>query len=105
MPGWEGSDRRSRLPANWTSLRRKILRRDGGRCTHRDQYGERCAEPATEVDHIVAGDDHRESNLRSLCEWHHQRKSSQEGAAGRAATWRRNNRKFRRSDPHPGLIA
>ncbi|WSR65857.1 HNH endonuclease [Streptomyces sp. NBC_01198] len=104
MPQWAGSDRRDRLPANWPQIRHRVLRRDGGRCTERNDYGVRCAELATDVDHIKAGDDHSLSNLRSLCEWHHDRKSGAEGAAARAANWRRNNRKFRRTESHPGLL-
>jgi hypothetical protein len=41
------------LPADWPRIRARVLRRDGNRCTHRDQYGERCEELATDVDHIV----------------------------------------------------
>jgi len=26
--GWEGSDRKSRLPSNWATIRRKVLDRD-----------------------------------------------------------------------------
>lgn len=104
MPQWAGSDRRERLPANWSSIRRRIFRRDGNRCTHRDEAGERCAEPATDVDHIFRGDNHQDSNLTSLCDWHHQRKSSKEGAEAKAAQWRKNNRKFRRTESHPGLL-
>jgi 5-methylcytosine-specific restriction protein A len=104
MPNWSGSDRRQRLPANWAQIRRRILRRDEGRCTERDQYGKRCEEAATEVDHIIAGDNHDEANLRSLCSWHHARKSGQEGAAAKAAIRRRHDRKFRRTEGHPGLL-
>ena len=103
MAQWEGSTRRERLPANWAVIRKRILRRDSDRCTHRHE-GLRCDEPATEVDHIRPGDDHSDTNLRSLCEWHHQKKSSSEGGAARAAVYRRNNNKFRRSEPHPGLL-
>lgn len=104
MPQWAGSDRRSRLPANWASIRSRVLRRDGSQCTAVSHDGVRCAEPATDVDHIVAGDDHREANLRSLCGWHHQRKSSAEGAAALARKRRANDRKFRRTEDHPGLL-
>ena len=103
MGQWQGSDRRARLPANWTAIRKHIFRRDGYRCTWRHE-GVRCEEPATDVDHIRPGDDHSDANLRSLCDWHHQKKSSREGGAARAVVWQRNNRKFRRSEPHPGLL-
>lgn len=103
MP-WSTSDRRGRLPDNWPQLRSRILQRDGYRCTARDQYGARCAEAATDVDHISPGDDHREANLQSLCGWHHRVKSSREGAAASAAVRRRHMRRFRRTEEHPGLL-
>ncbi|AFV51322.1 hypothetical protein FDG66_gp02 [Streptomyces phage phiCAM] len=43
-------------------------------------------------------------NLRALCSWHHGQKSGAEGAAAKAANWRRQNQKFRRSEDHPGLL-
>ncbi|AWY07567.1 HNH endonuclease [Streptomyces phage Yosif] len=101
---WSSSDRRGRLPADWDKIRRRVLARDGHRCTHRDDYGTRCPEPATDVDHIKAGDDHSMSNLRALCSWHHARKSSGEGAAAKARARRRQDKKFRRDEDHPGLI-
>lgn len=104
VPGWSGSDRRDRLPSNWSQLRKKRLKLDGYRCTHHDVYGVRCAEPASEVDHKVRGDDHQLSNLRSLCDYHHQKKSSREGAEARAAVRRRHEKKFRRTEAHPGSL-
>ena len=103
MAQWRGSDRRERLPDNWPMIRRRILIRDGYRCTWRHE-GVRCAELATDVDHIVHGDDHGDGNLRALCDWHHQKKSSSEGGAARVAARRRINQRFRRSEPHPGLL-
>ncbi|AKY03312.1 HNH endonuclease [Streptomyces phage Aaronocolus] len=103
MAGWSGSDRRERLPSNWQQIRRRILRRDGNRCTWVEYHGARCEELATEVDHIVAGDNHDDSNLRSLCTWHHARKSASEGAAASAAKRRRIEKRFRRTEDHPGL--
>ena len=104
MPRWEGSDRRSRLPKDWSKIRLRVLRRDGGQCTALTQAGERCDSSATDVDHIVAGDDHRLSNLRSLCAWHHKQKSSREGAAAQAAKRRAIQKKFQRGEQHPGLL-
>ena len=80
--GWETSDRRSRLPADWRRLRRLILERDEHRCTWTDN-GQRCRQPATDVDHVNRGDDHTPANLRSLCSHHHARKSSSEGNRAR----------------------
>lgn len=103
MANWAGSTRKSRLPADWPNRRRRILKRDGGRCTAiRIDTGQRCGELATDVDHIVPdfeGGGDEDSNLASLCEWHHDRKSSAEG--GRAAAARRKAAKKRR---HPGLL-
>ncbi|KOG26808.1 HNH endonuclease [Streptomyces viridochromogenes] len=104
MPNWSSSDRRERLPADWPKIRLRVLRRDGHRCTARDQYGERCEELATDVDHIVPGDDHRETNLRALCGFHHQAKSSREGALALAAQRRRIGKRFKRTEAHPGLL-
>jgi hypothetical protein len=56
------------------------------------------------VDHIRPGDDHSLSNLRSLCSYHHRIKSSQEGAAAKAAKQRAMNKRFRRDEQHPGLL-
>lgn len=102
--GWRGSDRRQRLPDDWPKRRRRILKRDGYRCTHRDDYGDRCVEPATDVDHIRPGDNHADSNLASLCGYHHRKKSSGEGGAARAIARRVNARKFSRVEDHPGLL-
>jgi hypothetical protein len=56
------------------------------------------------VDHIKPGDDHSESNLRSLCSWHHGKKSGAEGGTAARKNWRRQDRKFRRTEDHPGLL-
>ena len=104
MASWAGSDRRSRLPADWPTIRKRILRRDGHRCTARMDDGRRCKAQATEVDHIRRGDDHRDSNLRSLCSWHHGKKSAQEGAQASWAKKRRIEQKFNREERHPGLL-
>lgn len=104
MAGWKGSTRRDRLPADWPKIRSRVLKRDGKRCTHTDDDGERCPDIASDVDHIVPGDDHREANLRSLCEWHHLKKSGREGGNALAAKRRQNASKFKRVEKHPGLI-
>lgn len=104
MPGWEGSDRRLRLPPNWETIRLRVLRRDGYRCRAKNAYGERCNEHAVDVDHINGDDDHRDEALQSLCEWHHDKKSGAEGARARAAAIRRAGKKYRRTEGHPGLL-
>jgi 5-methylcytosine-specific restriction endonuclease McrA len=104
VSGWQNSDRRDRLPPDWFKIRARVLRRDGHTCTHRDDYGIRCADLATDVDHIKPGDDHSMENLRALCSWHHNKKSGAEGGAASQANRRRQNRKFRRTEDHPGLL-
>jgi hypothetical protein len=76
------SERRTQLPGNWRQLRVQALERDGYRCTW-TRGGRRCEERATDVDHIKPGNDHRLSNLQSLCHPHHQRKTVLEAAAAR----------------------
>ena len=99
MSGWAGSNRAARLPKDWPAIRRAVLRRDHGRCTWLD-HGQPCGRPATDIDHIIPGDDHRLANLRSLCRTHHQAKSSAEGHAARYRNPRR-----RPAEPHPGLLS
>lgn len=82
--GWQGSDRRDRLPPDWPAIRERVLRRDAYRCTW-TTHGDRCKAVANQVDHRVAGDDHRDANLQSLCGPHHARKSAREGNAAKAA--------------------
>ncbi len=104
MPNWSNSNRREELPAGWDKLRRRVLIRDGHRCTHVNDYGKRCEEVGDEVDHIVAGKNDSESNLRAICGFHHQRKSSAEGGAAAQAIRKRNAKKFDRTEQHPGTI-
>ncbi|WP_372907157.1 HNH endonuclease [Saccharopolyspora indica] len=95
---WRGSNRGSRLPGNWASLRKSALSRDNHRCQIR---GPRCEGRATEVDHIKAGDDHRLVNLQSVCTTCHKSKSSQEGHQARAAL---RAARFRKKPAHPGRL-
>ncbi len=97
---WANSDRRARLPADWPRIRRRILRRDKHACTNRFSDGGTCGRPATEVDHIAAGDDHTDANLRALCAPCHRRKSSSEGGTASAAHLVSEKRPAR---PHPAL--
>ncbi|MWK39588.1 HNH endonuclease [Actinomadura sp. J1-007] len=94
---WEGSTRRDRLPANWsTEIVPRILARDGRRCL----IGlPGCTVHATEVDHIRRGDDHRDTNLQAACTWCHGKKSSAEGNDARTRYSRR-----RPPERHPGLL-
>lgn len=99
MPGgWIGSTRRERLPADWHTIVARILARDERRCRAVLSDGTRCTETATDVDHIVRGDDHRDANLQALCSWHHRRKTAAEGNAARRPLTNR-----RAPERHPGL--
>ena len=94
--------RSANLPRNWNRIRAAILKRDGFRCTWFTD-GVRCSARATDVDHIVpahrgGGDD--PDNLRSLCKWHHDRKTGREAHAARVKVESRN----RPAESHPGFI-
>lgn len=104
MPQWQSSTRRDRLPADWVKIRSKVLKRDGRQCQYELEDGNLCLDEAREVDHIKAGDDHREINLRAICTWHHRIKSSSEGGAALQARRREIKRRFVRTESHPGLI-
>lgn len=96
----QGKSRRyAPLPRGWYKTRLRILKRDGHRCTwiRQDSIGGRCPEPANQVDHIDPNGGEDDSNLRALCGYHHQIKSSSEG--GRAV------HKQRKDKPkHPGQM-
>src|SRR5690606_39444957 len=69
---WSTSNRGERLPRNWRRIRAIVLERAGYRCEWiRIDTGERCTEVATDVDHILAGDNHSLNNLQALCRYHH----------------------------------
>jgi 5-methylcytosine-specific restriction protein A len=77
---WRGSTRKSRLPADWDRLRKVVLERCGYRCQWVED-GKRCPFPATDVDHIIAGDLHAVENLQGLCGAHHLAKTGKEARA------------------------
>lgn len=93
--GWEGSDRKSRLPSNWATIRRKVL--------DRDVVCQIClVRPATHCDHIEAKTDaHAEDRLQGVCEPCHLQKSSREGLAAQRANPRPG--RTRPQEPHPGM--
>lgn len=98
---WSTSRRKEQLPSDWETRRKRILRRDGYRCTaERADTGERCNERANQVDHVDQSRnwDHSDGNLTSLCEHHHAVKSSSEGGRANAARYRK------KKPRHPGLI-
>ena len=103
---WDSSSRRRKeLPPDWEKVRKRVLRRDNFVCQHEDvNTGDICGEYASEVDHIRRGNNHDESNLQSLCTYHHRRKSSAEGAEAVAKKRVEIENRFRRSEPHPGSL-
>lgn len=105
MAGWQNSDRRDHLPSNWAALREQRFKMDGYRCTAKDpSTDERCPEPAEECDHLGRRDDHRLHMLTSLCTWHHGKKSGHQGAKAMWARKKAHEKKFRRTEEHPGLL-
>jgi hypothetical protein len=117
MPGgWTGSNRNAELPANWRPVvRPAVLRRDGHACTWLEGYedggfaaylagdysqADRCGERGADVDHVGDPHDHRPDNARTLCKWHHNRRSSKQGNAAQVRISTKRPR-----EPHPGLIS
>lgn len=80
MP-WSTSNRRTRLPADWTLRREAIRARALGRC-EAVCNGIRCHRPGSEAHHAGAVDDH--DDLVWLCADCHKVITLQEAARGRA---------------------
>lgn len=97
---WETSNRKSRLPANWPQIRLRIGNRDNWSCQWR-VGARKCGAHANQVDHIIPGDDHSDSNLQMLCEEHHKRKSSSEGGAAYWAQFNAKKKSFMRPVEKP----
>ncbi|QES25819.1 endonuclease [Streptomyces venezuelae] len=93
--GWQGSDRKARLPSNWSTIRAKVLARD--------VVCQICrVRPATHCDHPKAKtDDHAEDRLQGVCATCHGIKSSAEGHAAKAANPPPGRK--RPSEAHPGI--
>lgn len=101
--GWKDSDRRVRLPKEWHAQRARILR-DHARMCHL------CGMPGADaVDHVIAGDDHSDANLRpvhqNVAPYCHRTKSSREGADA-SLTVRKAIIAARRrpQERHPGVL-
>ena len=94
MPGWVGSDRRARLPVDWSRLRVRLLRRDRYTCRI---AGPRCTGRATEVDHVDRHGNDDDANLQAVCRACHPAKSGREGNAARPS-------RRRPAETHPGMI-
>ena len=99
---WSTSGRRQQLPSNWgREIRPRILTRDPI-CRWREHGDYTCRARSTEVDHVRRGSDHSDANLRGLCGYHHQLKSSQEGAEALAKKRERISKKYLRTEAHSG---
>ncbi len=89
------------LPADWSTIRSRVLVLDGQRCQIR--FDDICIGHATEVDHVIPaaqGGTDAPANLQAACRPCHARKTAKEAAAARVAKY---NRK-RTPEPHPGAI-
>lgn len=95
---WETSTRRQRLPKDWPTRRRRVLRRDPT-CQLRFDC---CTKVSTEVDHKNRGDDHRMENLQGVCGPCHKRKTAGEAAEARAQNPPPSRR--RPTEEHPGFL-
>lgn len=95
------SRRTTPLPPGWqTRIRPPVLERDGHRCTWIEEDSSRCTAKATDVDHIGDPTDHSLGNLRSLCGYHHRKRTALQARAARGEAPPRR----RPAEPHPGLI-
>ena len=95
---WANSDRRERLPADWSRRRRIVAERAMGQCEATLDDGTRCSRQGTDCDHIARGDNHDLDNLQWLCAPHHRAKTALEAIAARTRPPR-----TRPAEPHPGL--
>lgn len=95
---WGTSDRASRLPANWASIRRQVAARANNLCEAATHVST-CNGTGTDADHIRAGDDHALDNLQWLSGPCHAAKTARETA------WRNRRNaalKHRPTETHPG---
>ncbi|MDH2392330.1 HNH endonuclease signature motif containing protein [Streptomyces sp. HNM0663] len=94
-----GAWRTTPRPRGWKTLRAQALERDGQQCTWVED-GQRCAQAGTDADHIGDPTDHSLSNLRTLCRYHHRKRTALQARAARGDTPPRR----RPAEAHPGLI-
>lgn len=92
------SENRAPLPSNWDSIRKIVFERDGFTCK---LAWSMCTGRATEVDHVRDRDDHRLSNLRSVCSECHEVRSKRQAAKAARAKAALGRPRVRR---HPGLL-
>ncbi len=78
---WCGAEclKQVRLLCDWNYIRNRIRRRDKWKCQWPMADGQICGKYAKDVDHIIeladGGSFHDPSNLRALCEDHHDKKT------------------------------
>lgn len=99
MSGWETSDRRAGLPADWSQRVKQVWARDGGRCRWILPSGTRCPRPGADVDHRHGPERHGLNDLWLLCRHHHDKKTAREAWQGK----RRKRPPKRAEEQHPGL--
>lgn len=92
MP-WETSARRSELPRDWATIRRRILARDPI-CRLALEV---CTGRSNEVDHVGDKHDHSDHNLRGVCTPCHKRRTQEQAQAAKP-------RQRRATESHPGLL-
>jgi len=95
MPPWRSAP----LPTDWPLIQRRILERDGHRCTELLSDDTRCRREATDVHHMGDANDHRDAMLRAVCGWHHDRLTAAKANAARV----RKTTRFP-SEKHPGVM-
>lgn len=88
-------------PRGWKTLRAQVLERDGNQCTWIDD-GQRCTNEGTDCDHIGDPEDHTPTNLRTLCGYHHRKRTALQARAARGPMEPRARPK---PAAHPGLIS
>lgn len=93
---WESSDRRSRLPADWSERRQATKARARDRC-EATTHDPRCDGWGSECDHRTPGDDHDLANLQWLNPWCHKAKTQREAQAAKP-------KRKRPPERHPGAI-
>lgn len=91
-------NRKAELPADWDARRKRALDRDNHQCRWPMPNGGICGAWANQVDHIGDRHDHSMANLRSLCKWHHAKRTSAQGNAARKRVSQQ-----RPPEKHPGI--
>ncbi len=97
--GWGNGT--SNYSAEYKLNRGLVVERDGGRCQEFLDDNTPCTYPGTECDHIIPrsqGGSDSVDNLRMLCRWHHNKKTSVEKNFNRTyvSMWRK-------PEQHPGI--